>query len=289
LEGKLKTKIVILITVFSCIAVFNIVAQNSSGNRYLFQENFAKNDVYRVAKDYWGNDVKNDRDDKFWNYDIVNIGFSTGKRIIYDGTVALLDYKLPESALAVLDKDELRLLRNSIYAKYGMIFQSADLKAHFQKFKWYKSRKNNVESSLTEVDKDNIRRIQMFENARPNLNLKKSDLIREYIEYFPVPSWTPAIMINANNTIGGHRGVEDNWEGTYTLENGFLVVLVTKQGVGSSSYFLNSNWRWPNGAVYKDGTITYKTPIRMVFPVGDAVSIQTGGYDLERRQIGSIL
>jgi len=291
-----KNYLAVFLCVFLSVSGFALGGQDASTNisssgssDYLFQENFAQNDVTEVRKNYWGEEVGSNDDDEYNYYSIINIGFSAGKRVIYDGTVALLDYYLPESALAVLDRDELRLLRNSIYAKHGMIFQSEDLKTHFQKFRWYNPRRNNVDSFLTEVDRTNIEKILMFENTGPNLNLNIRDLVGGYVALYPVPSWSPEININANNTIEGILGDEDNWEGTYTLEDGFLVVLVTKQYVGSSAYFLNNNWRWPDGVTYNDGTITYRVPIRMVFPVGNLSSMDTPYGAVGRRQIGSVL
>jgi len=283
----MKNLFVGIFCVFFSVSGFAIGSQdtstNTSSSDYLFQENFARNNVTRVVTDSWGDEL------------IVNIGFSAGKRVIYDGTVTLLDNKLPESALAVLDKDELRLLRNSIYAKHGMIFQSNDMRTHFQRFGWYNPRRSNVDVFLTDVDKLNIESIQLFENTIPNLNLNKRDFVGSYIEWYPVPSWTPEIEINANNTIQYYKGGDDNLEGTYTLEDGFLVVLVTRQYVGSFDYFLNKNWRWPNGVTYNDGRVVYKEPIRMVFPVGNPTRLGLEYhpfYDdqsLRRRQIGSVL
>ena len=234
-------------------------------------------------RDEWGN---------LHNY-IPNIGFTAGKRVIYDGFIPLLDFIIPDSALAVLNQEELRLLRNTIYAKHGMIFQSSDLRTHFQQFNWYRPENSNVEDFLTEVDKENITNMQIFENARPNLNLNKRELVRSWNEYFPVPSWSPEITINDDNTIE-YMGKEDYFKGRYRIENGFLVVFVTEQGVGTPDYLLNSSWRWPSDVTYIDGTVTYKEPVKMVFPVGDATRFvyhddSFGDSTNQWRQIGSIV
>jgi hypothetical protein len=68
-----------------------------------------------------------------------------------------------------LDKKELRLLRNTIYAKHGYKFNSPDLQRHFSQFSWYNGTKMNVEAELTELDKENIRLIQKIEVNYPNL------------------------------------------------------------------------------------------------------------------------
>ena len=269
----------------SCVSAFAMGEQdspaNTSSSRYLFEENFAKNDIYRVDYNEFG--------ETYWY--VPNIGFSIGKRVVYDGKLPLLDKNIPDSALAVLNKEELRLLRNTIYAKHGMIFQSDDLKTHFQQFSWYNPRSNNVDGRLTEVDKNNIEDIQAFENTKPNPKLNKKDLVKTYLYTVPVPSWCPEIKINNDNTIEGNGGQEDNWKGTYRIENGFLVVLVTEQYVGEAVYFLSSNWRWPSGVTYRDGTVFYKNTIKMVFPVGDSVDFFHPYFleTVQRRQIGSIV
>ena len=244
--------------------------------RYLFEQNFMRNDISKIdSDDGWGNT---------YSY-LPNIGFSAGRRIIYNGFIPLLDYRIPDSALAVLDKEELRLLRNTIYAKHGRIFQSDDLRTHFQQFSWYNPRSNNVDGSLSENDKANIENIQLFENAVANTKVTKRDLVRgRYIEWYPVPSWSPELEINDDNTIEKRRwDNEDNWKGVYRIVNGFLVVYVTEQKV-SDYYSKIKNWQWSDGVTYSDGKITYKEPIKMIFPIGDSNEY---GDMAHRRKIGS--
>lgn len=54
------------------------------------------------------------------------------------------------------DSATLRLKRNEIFAQYGYIFKSPELLEHFQKKQWYKPVNSNVDSLLTELDKQNI-------------------------------------------------------------------------------------------------------------------------------------
>jgi hypothetical protein len=257
----MKSKTVILTVSIFFFSVFNGFAQNTSASLYLFQENFAQTGIYREGEDYYGEVY----------YHVVNIGFSAALRVIYDGFLPILDFVLPDSALAVLNKEELRLLKDKIYGKHLFRFL------------------------LTNIDRRNLESIQAFENAQPNRNLNKRDLVSKYIEYFPVPSWTPEINIYDNNTIEWIRGSEDNFKGTYRIENGFLVVFVTEQYIGTPDYILDRRWRWPSGVTYRDGTVFYREPIKMVFPVGDSVGFvyrdeySGESWNLQRRQIGSIV
>ncbi|MDR0331261.1 MAG: YARHG domain-containing protein, partial [Chitinispirillales bacterium] len=261
------------------------VAENApaktSPERYLFEQNFAGNDVSIVFDDY---------DYALFSSYAPNIGFSAGKRVVYNGSVLLLDLRIPETALAALDKKELRLLRNAIFAKHGMIFQSEDLKAHFKQFDWYNPKSGNVTDKLTDIDKRNIENIQAFENAKPKHNLSKKDLAGSFNDVTPAPSNCRTININDDNAIGYSGGGEDGFRGSYKIENGFLSVLVTEQPIGEPEYLLDNRWRWPSGVTYREGIAVYKEPVKLVFPVGDVIPHPNEelGKFVRGRQIGSV-
>jgi hypothetical protein len=168
-----------------------------------------------------------------------------------------------------------------------MVFQSSDLTAHFRQFSWYNPTSNNVEARLTDQDRWNIERIQTFENAEPNHNLKKSDIVGYHLQG-PVAAWSPEINIHDDNTIQMVLDWGDSVTGSYIIENGFLVVFVSEQYVGTPDFLTNNSWHWPNGVTYRDGMVIYHAPIRMVFPVGNLEEFNPSwDYDtLKRRQIG---
>lgn len=60
--------------------------------------------------------------------------------------------------------EDLRIMRNEIFAKHGYIFNSQDLKDYFSNFDWYEPKFKDVNSLLTETDKINIATIQKREN-----------------------------------------------------------------------------------------------------------------------------
>lgn len=82
------------------------------------------------------------------------------------------DFILPQSsvqplspaAVAGLDKAQLRIARNEIYARHGRIFKSPDLAAHFGRFAWYKPVAAEVE--LTPVEQANVDLLQQAEASR---------------------------------------------------------------------------------------------------------------------------
>lgn len=72
--------------------------------------------------------------------------------------------KLSESDLQGLSKSELRILRNTIYARHGRKFKSKDLDRYFNSFAWYNGIYDEIPSNwLSDIEKHNITLIQRFE------------------------------------------------------------------------------------------------------------------------------
>jgi hypothetical protein len=84
--------------------------------------------------------------------------------IVVNGNISYLDNLLNIDQIINFTKNDLRLLRNTIYAKYGYKFISNDLTNHFSQFSWYEGTKINVENELTYIDWENIRVINLLEN-----------------------------------------------------------------------------------------------------------------------------
>jgi serine/threonine protein kinase len=68
--------------------------------------------------------------------------------------------------LAGLPKLRLRVLRNTVYARHGRTFDSADLQAYFSRQSWYKANPGFRESMLTANDKANVDTIGAEEKRR---------------------------------------------------------------------------------------------------------------------------
>jgi len=60
---------------------------------------------------------------------------------------------------------DLRLLRNTIYARHGRAFKSDSLRQYFARQDWYKVDKNFHDSHLTEVDQKNLKLIMSVEQS----------------------------------------------------------------------------------------------------------------------------
>jgi len=75
---------------------------------------------------------------------------------------------------------DLRLLRNSIFAKYGYIFKSPELSAYFKQLPWYKEDKSFSPSKLTSIQKNNVETIRLMEILLTKTKDDNSTLERDY-------------------------------------------------------------------------------------------------------------
>ncbi|MDP4093563.1 MAG: YARHG domain-containing protein [Bacillota bacterium] len=76
-----------------------------------------------------------------------------------------LNLELSISSDNKLTKEELGLLRNGIYAKYGYKFKSKEYSDYFSQIDWYKPSKDSVDELLNEIDKKNINLILALEKG----------------------------------------------------------------------------------------------------------------------------
>ncbi len=78
--------------------------------------------------------------------------------------VTVLDGQLVVAQLDVLSRRDLRLLRNTIYARHGRPFKSAVLTNHFVNQAWYTPDSSYTDARLTDIDKRNIQLVQSMED-----------------------------------------------------------------------------------------------------------------------------
>lgn len=77
---------------------------------------------------------------------------------------SVLDKQLTLAQIDGMSRRDLRLLRNTIFARHGRPFQSEVLSLYFSDKAWYRPRDDFKESMLTEVDKRNIKLVQSQED-----------------------------------------------------------------------------------------------------------------------------
>jgi hypothetical protein len=109
--------------------------------------------------------------------DVVFILYSTIRNpindVVYKGNLAFLEQLLPPDKLKRLTPIELRILRNTVYAKHGYDFGQTDLEAHFGQFEWYQPKEKNIDNELTPIDNMNVRLVQHFESNYNTYHLNK--------------------------------------------------------------------------------------------------------------------
>ena len=116
-----------------------------------------------------------------WGQDLLN-------QTVHGGDVTPLNNILTIDKLINFSRVDLRILRNTIYAKYGYSFNSIDLKNHFSQFSWYHGIITNVDNQLTLIDIKNIELIQRIEGNYPENNSLTNKIIGNWYYYGAVPS-----------------------------------------------------------------------------------------------------
>ncbi len=70
---------------------------------------------------------------------------------------------LTASELRNLSNEDLKIMRNEIFARHGYIFKTNDMRTYFQNQDWYTPQYSNVNSMLTNIEQQNIELIKRYE------------------------------------------------------------------------------------------------------------------------------
>lgn len=75
--------------------------------------------------------------------------------------------EITKGELVKKSKTELKIMRNEVYARYGMIFKKGgDMEKYFSGQDWYYAREENTEKFLSQLEKDNIKLVLEAENKK---------------------------------------------------------------------------------------------------------------------------
>lgn len=93
--------------------------------------------------------------------------------------------------LTKLGIDSLRIKRNEIFARRGLIFKSKELQEFFSKLDWYIPKYDNVDSLLNKTDKKNIELVKSIENFQKEKlnyfrNLPNMQTIEDMSEFLEI-------------------------------------------------------------------------------------------------------
>ena len=111
------------------------------------------------------------------DYGTVMHQFSDVMGNVSAGSAADMGYSIPDSStryltraeLEVLSSEQLRYVRNEIYARHGRIFTSPDLREYFESQDWYHGTiqpEDFRDTMLNEIERANVRLITEIEDAR---------------------------------------------------------------------------------------------------------------------------
>ncbi|HMB31379.1 MAG TPA: YARHG domain-containing protein [Desulfohalobiaceae bacterium] len=88
--------------------------------------------------------------------------------LILQGDISLLKYALKDYQIGQLNASQLRIARNTIFARYGYKFKRPKLFEYFSQFPWYNPSNSFDKNLLTEIDRYNINLILYFEKKYKN-------------------------------------------------------------------------------------------------------------------------
>ena len=105
--------------------------------------------------------------DRVATEDTMLVNTETDNHTTDGGYISILsEKKLSSSDLEGKSKNELEIMRNSIYARHGYRFKRDDLSAYFSQFSWYTPKTNDMESvysEMSEIEKYNVDYIKKHE------------------------------------------------------------------------------------------------------------------------------
>ncbi|MCR5289502.1 MAG: YARHG domain-containing protein [Treponema sp.] len=158
-----KNRINTIVNDFDYYVQFCIVQQKRG---IIIKNYFYIGDTYtsQLQFYYWSPSAQRYLLDKSVTQDQLKNAYCPEDYFAYNGLkFSKLDSKLTEADLKDLDKAQLRLMRNAVYARHGRIFKSVDLQSLWDCYTWYKKNPAYSDNLLTETDKYNIELIQRFE------------------------------------------------------------------------------------------------------------------------------
>ncbi len=220
-----------------------------------------------------------------------------GKEIIKQ-TKQILNIPLSDFSLAYLGNDDCRILRNLIFFYHGYEFKSDDLNYLFENF--YTRETPAVQSELSQIDKNNINLIQLYEarNIQSEAELKriplKSDLIGEWsLESFLVGDAPCAkLTIKTDKTFLFQPNINNtspnitSYSGSVYCNSNTLFLYIKSFVISEEKAFFYFDPMYDYDSETKKYTLTLSEPIILSFPISmperSEAQILTG-WDAETR------
>jgi hypothetical protein len=98
------------------------------------------------------------------NYILRKIGRQTGTQNFPGKYPEVSQRLLNEDDLSGKSAYQLKIMRNEVYARYGYIFKTPQLREYFNNQSWYKGQYRNVDDQLSAIERTNVEFILAHEN-----------------------------------------------------------------------------------------------------------------------------
>lgn len=159
----------------------------------------------------------------------------------------------------ILDKslEELRLIRNEIFARNGYRFESPELNQYFNQFEWYTPSHDKADSLLSDVDKKNVQLILDLESDLRKTIREDQELYSQFeasqqtaYEDYQI-SFTKDLLITMDKFIGRKRDTTiltiGNIDGLQALDT-----IQTRIFVKNDTVFVSNTWNRNKELMWKD-------------------------------------
>jgi hypothetical protein len=212
---------------------------------------------------------------------LSNTLFADGKLkdAMYNGNIKIFDNVIEADELVNFSLDELRLLRNMIYAKYGYFFQSKDLRDFFSQFPWYNDIKNDVSNDLTTID---YRNINMIKNLEKNYPVFMSYHDENIYEISDVVRYRGGLII-----MGWSEDSKLFYVASEDFVDAYFEILDLKTHKSVNGYHSILNYFGDDIAYreYIDKILKSASDEYNIIPVTDGLPVEIAGYSISAKDI----
>ena len=152
-KSNISPKTIGVIAAICCFVVLSVSYFFLIGRGYIMGDTADNKEIVLEDTDYLTDE----------DYECLEEEFAEDTILSTPGDYPQASERLLTEADVQLPKAELRKMRNEIFARYGYIFKSQDLKEWFGSKPWYSGRYSDVNHMLTDIERKNVEFIKKHE------------------------------------------------------------------------------------------------------------------------------